>query len=133
MKAWQVQELGEPQDVLRWVDVDFDQGLLRINSNYVVRSGQRRLKGTKTDDERRLSLDVVTVQLLETLLEARRLALAPVALALPAEAFVFSPDPLGERPWHPPPIPPPQGGRGEYWRRSRHTGRRELKYNTPPP
>jgi len=22
---------------LRWVDVDFDQGLLRINSNYVVR------------------------------------------------------------------------------------------------
>ena len=83
------------------MDVDFDRGLLRIDSNYVVRSGQRRLKGTKTDDERRLSLDVVTVQLLQTLLEARRLALAPVALALPAEAFVFSPDPLGERPWHP--------------------------------
>ena len=26
MKAWQVQELGEPQDVLRWVDVDEPQG-----------------------------------------------------------------------------------------------------------
>ena len=57
---------------LRWIDVDFDHGLLRINSNYVVRSGQRRLKGTKTDDERWLSLDAVTVQLLQTLLEARR-------------------------------------------------------------
>ena len=33
MKAWQVQELGEPQDVLRWVDVDDPQpgpGLLEV-------------------------------------------------------------------------------------------------------
>ena len=86
---------------LRWENIDFDRGLVRIGANYVVRSGQRRLKGTKTDDERWLSLDALTVQLLQTLQEARGAALVPVGLPLPAEAFVFSPDPLGQRPWHP--------------------------------
>jgi integrase len=86
---------------LRWTDVALDRGLLRVASNYVVRGGQRRLKGTKTDDERWLSLDALTVQVLETLLAARATALVPSRLTLPADAFVFSPDPLGKRPWHP--------------------------------
>lgn len=86
---------------LRWTDVDVDRGMLRIGANYVVRSGERRLKGTKTDDDRWLSLDAATVQLLETLRSARVAALVPAGLALPVEAFVFSPDPFGERPWHP--------------------------------
>jgi integrase len=86
---------------LRWTDVDLGRGLVRIGSSYVVRSGQRRLKGTKTDDERWLSLDALTVQVLQTLKVARGVALAPVGLDLPADAFVFSPDPLGAQPWHP--------------------------------
>jgi integrase len=32
---------------LRWQDVDFKRGLVRIGSSYVVRGGRRRLKGTK--------------------------------------------------------------------------------------
>ena len=39
MKAWQVQELGEPQDVLRWVDVDDPQpgpGLLEVRVDAVA-------------------------------------------------------------------------------------------------
>ena len=86
---------------LRWTDVAFDRGLLRFATNYVVRGGQRRLKGTKTDDERWLSVDAFTVQVLETLRSARAAALVPSGLPLPVDAFVFSPDPLGQRPWHP--------------------------------
>lgn len=86
---------------LRWTDVALDRGLLRVASNYVVRGGQRRLKGTKTDDERWLSVDALTVQMLETLRSARTAALVPSGLPLPVDAFVFSPDPLGRRPWHP--------------------------------
>jgi CRP-like cAMP-binding protein len=66
-----------------------------------VSGGQRRLKGTKTDDERWLSLDALTVQVLDTLRSARATALVPSGLTLPVDAFVFSPDPLGQRPWHP--------------------------------
>ena len=33
---------------LRWTGVALDRGLLRLESSYVVRDGQRRLKGTKT-------------------------------------------------------------------------------------
>ena len=86
---------------LRWTDVALDRGLLRVDSSYVVREGQRRLKGTKTDDERWLSVDALTVATLEALRAARAVALEPAGLALPLDAFVFSPDPLGGRPWHP--------------------------------
>ncbi|MCA1720927.1 MAG: NADPH:quinone oxidoreductase family protein, partial [Actinobacteria bacterium] len=39
MKAWQVTELGEPQDVLRWVDVDEPEsgpGLLTLRVDAVA-------------------------------------------------------------------------------------------------
>ncbi|MCU1672439.1 MAG: Alcohol dehydrogenase zinc-binding domain protein, partial [Frankiales bacterium] len=39
MKAWQVAELGEPQDVLRWVDVDEPEagpGLLTLRVDAVA-------------------------------------------------------------------------------------------------
>jgi integrase len=40
---------------LRWSSVDFGSRLLVVSENYVVRAGQRRLKGTKTDTERKHS------------------------------------------------------------------------------
>ncbi len=86
---------------LRWSAVDLDRGVLRLAANYVVRSGQRRLKGTKTGEERLLSLDVATVGALADLRAVRADALAPAGLPLPADAFVFTPDPLGARPWNP--------------------------------
>jgi integrase len=49
---------------LRWSVVDLAQALLLIESNYVVRSGERRLKATKTDSDRRLAIDPLTVQML---------------------------------------------------------------------
>ena len=86
---------------LRWSDLDLERGVLRLSSNYVVRGGQRQLKGTKTGGERLLSLDAATVTVLTELHAARAAALAPVAQRLPADAFVLTPDPLGTRPWHP--------------------------------
>jgi len=62
---------------LRWTDVALDRGLVRFAANYVVRSGQRGLKGTKTDDERWLSIDALTVQVLQALRAARVASLAP--------------------------------------------------------
>jgi integrase len=86
---------------LRWSDFELERGLLRVGSSYVVRSGQRRLKGTKTGEERLLSLDSVSVELLSGFRLTREAALAPGGLILAADAFVFSPDPAGAAPWHP--------------------------------
>lgn len=86
---------------LRWSALDLDRGTLRLFANYVVRSGQRQLKGTKTGEERLLSLDAATVGALADLRAVRADALAPAGLPLPADAFVFTPDPLGARPWNP--------------------------------
>ena len=86
---------------LRWSDFELERGLLRVGSSYVVRSGQRRMKGTKTGEERLLSLDSVSVELLSGFRLTREAALAPGGLILAADAFVFSPDPAGAAPWHP--------------------------------
>jgi integrase len=86
---------------LRWSSVDVERCELVIEKNYVLRAGQRRLKSTKTDEDRRLSLDSATLQILRDFHVARQAVLAPVRLQLPDDAFVFSPVPLGDRPWHP--------------------------------
>jgi len=86
---------------LRWDSVDLAAATVRIERSYVVRGGQRALKGTKTDRDRRLSLDGVTVQMLVDFREQRRVQLAPAHLTLAADAFLFSPEPACARPWHP--------------------------------
>jgi integrase len=86
---------------LRWSAVDLDKATLVVAHNYVVRSGQQQLKAPKTDEERRLSLDTVTVALLTDFKAAREAALAPAHLTLAPDAFLFSPDPACGHPWHP--------------------------------
>jgi integrase len=86
---------------LRWSAVNLRAGLIHIEKNYVVRAGQHQLKETKTDTDRRLSMDALTMRMLTDFQEQRAVALAPARVALAADAFVFSPDPAGMRPWHP--------------------------------
>jgi integrase len=86
---------------LRRNRVDLARAILRIEKNYVVRNGQRREKETKTDADRRLSLDPLSVQMLIDYERQRAERLAPAHLELAPDAFVFSPDPMGTRPWHP--------------------------------
>lgn len=86
---------------LRWPSVDLKVGILKIENNYVVRQGQRQLKETKTDHDRRLSLDGLTTSMLSDFRAQREEAVAPAQLLLAPDAFVFTPDPSGRRPWHP--------------------------------
>ncbi|MFN8078904.1 MAG: tyrosine-type recombinase/integrase [Kineosporiaceae bacterium] len=86
---------------LRWSAVNFERAHVDIAHNYVVRDGQRRLKGTKTDSERRLSLDELTVQILRDFRAQREASIAPAHLNLDADAFLFSADPTCASPWHP--------------------------------
>lgn len=69
---------------LRWSDFELERGLLRVGSSYVVRSGERRLKGTKTGEKRLLSLDSVSIELLTQFRITREAGLAPVDLPLAA-------------------------------------------------
>jgi len=86
---------------LRWNSVDLRAATLRVEVNYVVRGGRRRLKGTKTDEDRPLSLDTLTVRMLTDFRAQRAAALAPARLTLDEDTYLFSPDPACQRPWHP--------------------------------
>jgi integrase len=86
---------------LRWSDVDLDHGLLLIDENYVVRQGQRVLKDTKTDEDRPMSIDSLTVLFFTDFKKTQRDRLAAIGEELPDEAFVFSPEPDGSRPYNP--------------------------------
>lgn len=80
---------------------DFGNQVVWFARSYVVRRGQRIEKETKTGKGRRVSLDPLTCDLLQEHFRRRRAALAAVGLEAPHDAFAFSPDPAGARPWNP--------------------------------
>lgn len=86
---------------LHWADLDFHRGVVHIAHSYSVAGGTKTRKDTKTHQDRSLAIDEITV----TVLAERRQALADqlgeAAIELPANSYVFSSDPLGERPWNP--------------------------------
>jgi integrase len=86
---------------LHWADLDLSRGVIRIAHSYSVAGGTKARKDTKTHQDRSLAIDEITV----TVLTERRQALADqlgqVGIELPPDSYVFSPDPLGERPWNP--------------------------------
>jgi integrase len=86
---------------LREKRFDFDAQEVSFARNYLVKQGQRIEKGTKTGEERRVSLDPLTCELFAEHRRRRRATLAAVGVTVPDDAFVFSPDPAGSRPWNP--------------------------------
>jgi len=66
-----------------------------------VVGGQRVRKDTKTHQDRYLAIDPVTCAMISEHLGAIRAELAAVGLELPDDAYVFSNDPTGARPWNP--------------------------------
>ncbi len=86
---------------LRWNNLDLLGGTLRVAQNYAVRGGQKLHKATKTHQKRTLATDDVTCQLLTEERDAIRARLAAVDVELADDAFVFSHDPAGARPWNP--------------------------------
>lgn len=86
---------------LRESRFDFEAQEVAFARNYLVKSGQRIEKETKTGEERRVSLDPLTCELFASHFARRRTAAAAVGAEVPPEAFVFSPDPDGAQPWNP--------------------------------
>jgi len=80
---------------------DFDHQEITVGKNYLVRNGQRIEKDTKTGEWRRLSIDALTCELFADHFVRRRTAAAGVGVVVPANAFVFSPEPTGSVPWNP--------------------------------
>jgi len=74
---------------------------LNIERNYLVIDGQHIEKTTKTDSDRHLALDGISIDLLAAYRAALEGAIAPAGLQLADDSFVFSPDPAGLRPWNP--------------------------------
>jgi integrase len=86
---------------LQVCDVDLDNRILHIAFNYVVVDGRRVRKDTKTHQDRYLAIDPVTCAMIGEHLDAARARLADVSVELPEDAYVFSNDPAGGRPWNP--------------------------------
>ena len=80
---------------------DFEAQEVGFAKNYLVKQGQRIEKDTKTGEGRRVSLDPLTCELFAEHFHLRRAKLAAVGVIVPPDAFVFSPDPAGSRPWNP--------------------------------
>jgi integrase len=86
---------------LHWADLDLQRKVIRISHSYTVTGGTKVRKDTKTHQDRSLAIDEITATVLA---ERRRAAadhLDQVGVELPPDSFVFSSDPLGERPWNP--------------------------------
>ncbi len=86
---------------LRWDDVDLVNGVLEIRRNYVWVNGRGVEKTTKTHRMRRISLDAATVEVLIAHHDAYVEVIGQLGEGPSDRAFLFSHDPLRDRPWHP--------------------------------
>src|SRR6185437_7712358 len=75
-------------------DIDLEHKLLHIAFNYLVKSGQKVRKDTKTHQDRWIALDEASVAFIREQLDAIGSALATVGLELAPDAYLFSNDPM---------------------------------------
>lgn len=80
---------------LRWHHLDFSTGILTIRASIAQADGRSWEKDTKAHQQRRVSLDPPTLELLRLYRERRREEAAVLDLSLPDDAYLFSRDPAG--------------------------------------
>jgi len=86
---------------IRWRDIDAESQTLTISHSIVEIPGGLAEKDTKTHAARRIALDEGTLAVLsEQRAHVEHLAEA-AEVELAADAYVFSPEPNGQRPWFP--------------------------------
>jgi integrase len=78
-----------------------DSGVLRVPRSIEGARSAIREKDTKTHQQRRVALDSETRAVLAELVERQDAVAAELRLRIPADAFLFSPDPDCSRPWVP--------------------------------
>ena len=86
---------------LRENHFDFARQRVRVSANYIVKQGTRIEKSPKAGDGRLLSLDLLTCELFSERFQRRRAEAASNGVAVPQDAYAFSPDPTGRTPWNP--------------------------------
>lgn len=87
---------------MRWSDLNFDLGAVRVDESVISARGGAVVKGPKTRASiRRLALDAVTADMLRDLRAAQDGLAASCRLAVAEEGFVFSFTPGGAVPPHP--------------------------------
>jgi integrase len=74
---------------------DFTHQQIRVSANYIVKQGTRIEKPPKAGDRRLLSLDLLTCELFSERFQRRRAEAASNGVAVPQDAYAFSPDPAG--------------------------------------
>jgi hypothetical protein len=80
---------------------DFARQQIHLARNYLVKQGQHIEKAPKDGEGRVLSLDLLTCELLQERFQRRRAEARTLGVAVPEDAFAFSPDPAGQAPWNP--------------------------------
>lgn len=87
---------------LRWTDIDFKHSKMRIRRSLVLDGKALLERPTKTGKSRSVSLDDASIEALTELRERYEKTLAEIGEGdLPANAFLFSPQPNGDRPYRP--------------------------------
>jgi len=86
---------------LQWADLDLELGVLHVAHSYSVAGGAKIRKDTKTHQDRSLAIDEITVTVLAERQQVLADQLGQIGIELPLNSYVFSPDPLGDRPWNP--------------------------------
>jgi len=89
---------------LRWTDVDLDAGEVRIHRSIAasdINSHSLVEKGTKTHQGRVIALDDGSVRGLRQEWRTMRVRALAVGVPYAPDAYLFSADPAGMRPWHP--------------------------------
>ena len=86
---------------LRWDDFDLADGIVEVRRNYVWVRGRGVEGPTKTHRMRRISLDEATVEVIKAHLEQCAAAVRELGEAPTGRAFLFSHEPLYDRPYHP--------------------------------
>jgi integrase len=82
-------------------DIDLEHKLLHIAFNYLVKSGQKVRKDTKTHQDRWIALDDTSCALIAEILSTVNGLLEQVGLELAKDAYLFANDPAHAAPWNP--------------------------------
>lgn len=86
---------------LRWQHVDLTGGTLIVQRNHLRAKGQSYEKGTKTHQERRISLDTATSEILTEHRQRYDAVAAEIGIEPSDEAYLFSHSPTKDRPYSP--------------------------------
>jgi integrase len=86
---------------LHWDDFDLTNGIVEVRRNYVWVKGRGVEGPTKTHRMRRISLDEATVDVMNARHEQYAIAVRELGETPTDRAFLFSHEPLYDRPYHP--------------------------------